>query len=204
MNKAKINKYSSSLYVYSAAHGGSQVGTIYYKEHYVTLPEAPLNGSPYPVEFYGEATKIKFRNSSGQIATGYLQHNEGTTYPWIDYQKDLTLYPCFTTVGVEDQNRTLHTDATIGFDIWRDGVPLRNPDGSLWKTVSKLTSDGGTRTFVTNSCQTGSTYNDHMYAKWIKADNGQYYETNSAGYFYVEIGFQYGSGPNDGNFRTGY
>jgi len=87
MNTVLINRSGESQSVSYGPMEGPVIGTIYNNEVYTAIPQAPLNGSPYPVAFYGVSTKIMFRNSSGQIAVGYLNHPEGGDNTWTDYQE---------------------------------------------------------------------------------------------------------------------
>jgi hypothetical protein len=180
-NWALVNKYSSSLNVYSEIYSGTQIGTIYVNELYIAVPESPLNGYPYPQPFYGVATKIYFRNSSGQETYGYLHHPEGGQYPWKAQQGPYTMYPAGTV--------NLYGTTYYYYNVRRT-EEIRKPDG----TYSKSVQSGNKVATLSNQC--GSTYIDYMYCNYIYNGSNWVPANDSGNYGYVNLGLEDGSEPN--------
>lgn len=198
---AWVNRSSSTIPVYQgigdfgAGHftaGGTQIGSIYPNEMYTTRYR----------DNYLTYYEIRFRNSSGNMTTGYIETlPQGYTYPEAAWVASQELYHYFNSNG-----STLTTSATVSLDgvtyrkfTVNSAVTYRNPSGTSQGTlpVGAL--------LLTDQSTTGSTYPGYMLFKKVSYTGGTTYgswaDLTSSGYGFVDLGLSLGSMPSNRPIR---
>lgn len=158
---------SSSIHTGGQTVNGTQIGKIWPNEFFCSIGH----------DDYITWTKIKFRNSAGQIATGYIEeYPNGTTYSeatWVDKQK--SYHNCSltnsspTTIGnnscyifkIKQQVNAINHDSTktlvlpAGYQVAtnQSTIGVSNPHRMLFKYY-RTSSSGSWKEFFPNDTKT--------------------------------------------------
>ncbi|MFZ7121066.1 MAG: hypothetical protein ACOWWH_08970 [Eubacteriaceae bacterium] len=158
-----INKSSKQVPIYDEPYGNMvQIGKIYVNECFGF-------GSGYAGD------QVIFRNSAGNIATGYFKDDEGPV--WDGNFKNIADYPYGYQTINSVSYKTFKMRRTE--DIW-------NQSGSHWGAVA------GGQYVAFSSDDSGDTHCDWKQIKYVKGTNGEWYRVGS-NYGFVELGLNHGS-----------
>ncbi|SCY88442.1 hypothetical protein [Alkaliphilus peptidifermentans] len=161
-----VNKSGSQIPVYRDNGKNERIGTIFNNEYYTITDSNP---------WYGTATGIMFRNSSGNFVGGLIVH-----WGWGDdpptNQDPIHLHPITTATIGGVTHRVLNV---------RRDTNYRNPNGTIHSRVIRA----GERVAIRNNT-TGQTHKDHLlfYYLW-DANLGVWQTPTSQGYGFVNMGF---------------
>ncbi len=179
MNIIQINRSGQSLNVMYDAQGSNKIGTILNNEVYTSIP-TDVNGSPYPIAFYGVATKIMFRNQDGGISVGYLQHSDtgdAEDNAWTELQESYHLYGFYGQYDGQYLYR---------FNIRGTGTKIYNSSAQLITTLYATDNDY----VATNTGRAGDTVTDLMRIVKYRKKNVWVTPTGGA---YAAVGYEQGS-----------
>lgn len=130
---------------------------------------------------------IKFRNSSGQAATGYLDTaGVGSLPSWSDYPiSTVTLYDYATGRDIEHYVYNVRRTSTIY-------------NASATALSTKISAGGAVAVPAGEAGESGSSHPDWMLIRYVKTSStGSWqslYNLHKVYYGYVPIGLEYGSG----------
>jgi len=180
-NKICINKSGVSIPIWDQpefpwASNAVQIGTLYNTEAF-----------GYNADWGGDGVfnAIKFRNSSGNIATGWLNddYSGGNPLP-SGWAKDCTLYPYGTvTIGGTSYK-------TFKF---RKSETVYSPSGDVWGSVAS-----GMRVACLNATA-GSSHPEWKLVNYVeRSSDGAWIQVTGSGYThgFVNVGLEDGSMPS--------
>ena len=172
---------------------GTQIGSIYPNEFYVTvIPADYANANPNQA-IYSPYKEIRFRNSSGAMATGYINvYPQGATYPeatWLQYQEPYHYYNSNGSTLVKNTATSINGKTCYVFSIAK-AVTYLDPSGS---TLGTFQAAGAK--LATTSSTTGSTNKGYMFFDFYQPGGTGTWQTNNSKGIFVDLGLNLGSEP---------